>query len=120
MSVFATRGTLRSGFYATRLRSNGYTSVPVDTWTQQLIDQSIRATKAGRHDEATRFAEEAANRALAAGARTLILACTELPLALKDSPLLEACIDSTMELARCSVAESTSTCRNSGSQLPGS
>ncbi|MEP7244070.1 MAG: amino acid racemase [Gammaproteobacteria bacterium] len=120
VSVLATRGTLRSGFYAARLRGNDQAILPVDTRTQQLIDQAIGSIKAGRPDDAARFAEEGARRALAAGARTLVLACTELPLALKDSPLLEACVDSTMELARCSVAESMSTCRTSGSQPPGS
>ncbi|MEJ0040334.1 MAG: amino acid racemase [Gammaproteobacteria bacterium] len=110
VSVFATRGTIRSGFYAERLRDDGRAIVPVDTLTQQLIDRSIASTKAGLHAVAARFADEAARRALAAGAQTLVLACTELPLALAGSPLLEACVDSTMELARCSVAESTAKC----------
>lgn len=115
VSVLATRGTIRSGFYAERLRTAGHGIVPVDPGTQLLIDQSIGATKAGRHEHAARFADEAARRALAAGAQTLILACTELPLALKDSASLDACIDSTMALARYSVAESISNC-TSGSQ----
>lgn len=118
VSVLATRGTILSGFYAARLRHEHRVIVPVDPWTQQLVDESIGATKAGRRDHARRCADEAARRALAAGAQALVLACTELPLALQDSPLLDACVDSTMELARCSVAESTLTC-TSGSQQSG-
>lgn len=120
VSVFATQGTLRSGFYAKRLRNDGRAIVPVDTSTQQLIDRSIGSTKAGLHDIAARLADEAARRALAAGAQTLVLACTELPVALTGSPLLEVCVDSTMELARCSVAESLSKCSTPGSPTSGS
>lgn len=106
-AILATRGTLRSRVYEDRLGSE-FEPVAIDQDAQSLVDQAIRAVKAGERLRAAGFAHAAAQRALAAGAQVLILACTELPVAMADDPLLESCVDSTLALARLCVAESTS------------
>jgi aspartate racemase len=105
LAVLATRGALRSGIYAGRL--GDARMVTVEEAAQQLIDQAIAAVKAGQQPLAARLAEQAVEQLMAAGAQTLILACTDLSVALQDSAHRTRCIDSTMALARLCVAEST-------------
>jgi aspartate racemase len=106
VAILATRGTLRSGLYEGRLGEGSTRIVRVDEHAQLLIDHAIRAVKAGQRAPAAQSASEALDRTLDAGARVLILACTELPLALEYSPRLVDCVDSTLALARYCVAES--------------
>lgn len=53
-----------------------------------------------------RFAEAAAERLLAAGAKKLLLACTELPIAFCDSRFAGLAIDPTEALARACIKAS--------------
>jgi aspartate racemase len=106
-AILATRGTLRSGVYEGRLGAAVAPPVALDEATQTLVDQAIRAVKGGERQVAALAAREAADRALELGAEVLILACTELPVALDNDPISESCIDSTLALARLCVAEST-------------
>ena len=106
LGILATRGTIRSGFYATQLENRGAKVSHIDEGSQQLVDEAIAAVKAGHRDQAAHCARNAANRLLSRGADTLVLACTELPVALNDEPILSRCIDSTLELARSCIAES--------------
>ncbi len=106
-AILATRGTLRSGIYQRRLGNPDAECLIPDEAAQRLVDRAISAVKGGQQKAAASAAREAADRVLAKGADVLILACTELPVALQDDPLREWCIDSTLALARCCVAEST-------------
>lgn len=105
-AVLATRGTLRSGVYEGRLGEDVLPTVPLDEATQTLVDEAIRLVKAGKQQAAALATRAAAHATLKRGADVLILACTELPVALQGDPILESCVDSTLALARLCVAES--------------
>jgi aspartate racemase len=110
VAVLATRGTQRAGVYRGRLGKTFEPTLPVVEPVQILIDRAVAAVKAREYEPAAAAAREAARRLLDAGADTLILACTELPIALAESVLRERCIDSTLALARACVAEARRDC----------
>lgn len=106
VALLATRGTHRAGVYVGRLGEEYEPLLAIDDTVQELIDRSIAAVKAGDLTLASRAAGEAAERMLSKGADSLILACTELPIALTGSPMADKFIDSTLALARLCVKES--------------
>jgi len=94
--LMATRGTIKAGLYPSRLTSLGIACLAPDGPTQEGIDTAIRLVKAGRATEAQPFATAAERALLEQGAEAILLACTELPLALRSSPSTTAPrIDST-------------------------
>ncbi|WP_294770481.1 amino acid racemase [uncultured Rhodoferax sp.] len=106
VAIFATRGALLSGFYQRALAEQG-----VGTWLpdpedgQGEVDTCIREVKAGRFEAGGAALERACARAVAAGATALIMACTELPIAARYANTAGlALVDSSLELARASVA----------------
>ncbi|MFC5496925.1 aspartate/glutamate racemase family protein [Caenimonas terrae] len=106
VAIFATRGVISSGFYQQALarRDIGFW-VPGPTQEQEHIDSCIRLVKAGRLEEGGRSLELALRGAQSAGADTVILGCTELPLASQYVPAPQlTLIDSSLELARAAVA----------------
>lgn len=106
IALMATRGTVRARLYQSRFTEGGPRLLLPDEATQVLIDAAIAATKAGQRTLARRQAEDAGQRLLDAGADRLLLACTELPLALTGSPLLARGIDPTEALARACIKAS--------------
>jgi len=104
VGLLATTGTLLSHFYQSRLEPLLEQLLIPDPTDQAEIDAVIYETKAGRID--TVKAEACVTRMLAAGAEAVVLACTEMPLALADSDLGRYCIDATELLARACVAAS--------------
>lgn len=115
-AILATRGTLLSGIYSGRL--GAAEPVTLDEPAQQQVDLAIHSVKAGDHAAAAVAAREAGRRALLSGADVLILACTELPVALAGDPLLASCIDSTLALARLCILESANDPQIAGSPEP--
>jgi aspartate racemase len=105
LAVLGTRGLHRSGIYRRRLRDL-YTLAPGSESVQRLVDGAVQAVKAGQLERGTQLAEQAVRQSLESGAEIVLLACTELPLVLRDTPLMSACIDSTAALARLSIDES--------------
>lgn len=108
LSLLGTRGTAQSGFYRSRLAPYGARLVPIDATIQDVVDQAILAVKAGEYSHAHRAAAEAVRLSRSGGADTVILACTELPLALEGDPVLQWCVDSTLALARACATRSLS------------
>jgi aspartate racemase len=106
VALMATRGTHLAGVYSGRLGPAFEPLLSGDETVQKLVDVSIAAVKAGGLAEGTRAALEAADRLFSAGAEVLILGCTELPVALANTPVLDRCIDSTLALARLCVQAS--------------
>jgi aspartate racemase len=80
IGLMATRATLRSGFFEQRLPEVRF--VTPSEATQRQIDTAIAAVKAGDVDGARHSAAAAAQVFLEEGAELLLLACTELPVAL--------------------------------------
>ena len=105
LALLATRGALRSGIYQRRFAERAALQLP-DEASQHLLDQAIAAVKAGQQTLGARCAEQAADQLREAGAEVLILACTELPIALQNGRHAAHCIDSTRALARLCLAQS--------------
>lgn len=89
IGVMATSGTLLSGFYQRSLEAAGYNVLlPSSTDQSHLVDYAVALAKAGDLHTARQAARVAVDALFLRGARRVVLACTELPLAL-GSPMLE-------------------------------
>jgi aspartate racemase len=107
VGIIATRATLATHLYDSRLAARGYLPrMPDDLALHNIILPAIDLVKAGKTTEGGRLLLPAIEQFIARGARAVVLACTETPMALDavDSPLRCYCIDSTAALARACVA----------------
>jgi aspartate racemase len=106
VGLIATRATLVGRVYDDRLQAAGYRIVlPDDAALEQAVLPAILKVKQGDATAAGRMLEPVIDRVLDAGAQAVVLACTELPLALSaaGSPLATRCVDSNLALARACV-----------------
>ena len=105
VGLLATAGTLAAGIYPARLVRHGYECVvPDDGDVETLVTPGIGLVKAGRVAEAEELLRTAADNLLGRGARVVILACTEIPVALKDDDASEGrYVDATRALAEACV-----------------
>lgn len=104
IGVLATGGTLKAGIYSGRLARHGFTCVaPID---QDAVMRAIRLVKAGRVAEAGAILRNQARGLIAAGCGRVILACTEIPLALSasDEGFGDGLLDATQALAQACVS----------------
>lgn len=102
VALMATPVTIASGFYRDRIRAAGldYFETP-EHLTAQKILPAIRQVKAGATADATRLLEEAVDELFDLGADTILLACTELPVALETRLRTDTrLVDTTYALAR--------------------
>lgn len=107
VGLVASRGTIESRLYQSRLERRGIDCLTYDDDDiEDLFVPGCYAIKRNALEHGARLLEESAERLLQRGATRLILACTEVPLALTHigSPLLEHCIDTNQALARTCVA----------------
>ena len=107
VGLIATRATLTGKIFDAPIRKAGYhLQSPDDESMSQLVLPGIELVKAGQISEAGPLIEQAVQRLLENGADTVVLACTETPVALDAvaSPLRFKCVDSTAALARACVA----------------
>ena len=107
IGIIATRATLSAQIFDPALVRSGYTVLlPDEVVMNTLVLPGIEFVKAGDILRGGQLIEEAVRALLNQGARAVILACTETPLALDalKSPLRVHCVDSTAALARCCVA----------------
>jgi aspartate racemase len=109
IALMATRGTVRAGFYQRWLRTPARTITVPPEDIQDDLAASIAAVKAGDVARGRELASQAGQRLLDIGATQLLLACTELPVALANTRLQEFCIDATACLAEACVAFSRGT-----------
>ena len=104
VGLIATEGTFKAGFYQERLAAHGFPcALPSDAVTRSLVLPAIAHVKANRVAEAEPMFREAVRRVMAeSGAKAVILACTEVPVALSIAdPWVRAhCIDATEALAK--------------------
>jgi aspartate racemase len=94
VAVLATRGTMRAGIYRTALASAGLEPVEIDEALQEIADSVIYdRVKAGLPVEPALYLD-LLDRATAAGAEVVLLACTELSVADRriahDRPTIDA------------------------------
>jgi aspartate racemase len=80
-------------------------AAPDESTYDRAVQPAIDAVKRGATREAGQLLEPVIAAALDDGAAAVVLACTELPIALDavESPLRARCIDSTDALARACV-----------------
>ncbi len=105
-AIIATRATLHSRVFEQRLATRGISLRAVNGTTyDRAVQPAIDAVKRGATRDGGRLLEPVIAAELERGAGTVILACTELPVALDavESPLRNQCIDSTDALARACV-----------------
>ena len=111
LGIVATRATLHARVFEQRLSRRGIVlTAPDDASYDAAVQPAIDAVKRGATREGGRLLEPVVAAALEGGAVAVVLACTELPIALDaiDSPLRARCIDSTDALARACVRHWTS------------
>lgn len=107
VGLIGTDGTVKAGFFQQRLARHGLGCLLSSRDDQdRLVLPAIACVKANDLDQAHRLAIQAVERLHAAGARAVVLACTETPLAVEHAPCTAAghCIDATRALARACVA----------------
>ncbi|MES1912109.1 MAG: hypothetical protein MHM6MM_004440 [Cercozoa sp. M6MM] len=103
--LFATRGTIVSGFYQRMLQQEGIECVLPSSDVQSRVSEAILQVKAGDVEAGGRTLHQQANLAMQQSGATLLLqCCTEIPLAMDLITNGEVdqsqCIDSTAALAR--------------------
>ncbi|GAC1416894.1 MAG: aspartate/glutamate racemase family protein [Burkholderiaceae bacterium] len=102
VGLIATDGTLGANFYQSRFAARGITCVGNTPDEQRrLFTPGCYAIKRGRMDEGSTLLQAAAQCLVDRGAERLVLACTEVPIALRHagSAHLASCIDPTRALA---------------------
>lgn len=100
-ALMATRGTLTTGVYDRMPAGfSGHFEAP-DESVQSQVDDTIRLVKAGQEAEARRIGSQALQQLIdEQGYNGVVLACTELPVALRQTAHDAYCLDATQALAR--------------------
>ncbi len=101
VGVLATTGTLTAGLYQERLAHRGFIGRTPDAAGQAQVMRAIRLVKAGQRSEAAAILQGQAEALVTAGCRHVVMACTEIPLALETvgGPLCAVLVDATEALA---------------------
>lgn len=100
LGLLATAATLKAGLYQERLAAAGYPAlVASDEVMTTAVLPAIALVKRDRAAEAALLLAQAVEHLRGGGAGHVLLACTELPVALAAAPH-PACIDATEALAR--------------------
>ena len=107
IGLMGTPATLKLGLYQAPLQARGHEVVAPDEHGLQLCVAAIAAVKGNRPELAYEPAAECVQGLIARGADTIVLGCTELPLALPHARRSEfgvAFTDSIDALARAAIA----------------
>jgi aspartate racemase len=105
VGILATEATLRARIYHDQLAAHDVDAlVPDDALQATHVSAGIGAVKGGRIDEARLLLTHAARALIERGADALLLACTEIPVALAGVALPAPAVDPTDALARACVA----------------
>jgi aspartate racemase len=106
VGLLATAATLNADLYQSRLEARGHPSLmPGPLVMRERVLPAIALVKRDRAAEAAPLLEAAVADLVAQGAELVVLACTELPVALAalGAPQV-ACLDATEALARATIA----------------
>ena len=99
--LLATTGTVQTGIYQSAADRYGIRLLTPDEFGQAAVmDMIYRGVKAGAGEYDTTAVEDVVSALFTAGAQTMILGCTELPLAAELYHLAFQTVDPTMELAK--------------------
>lgn len=103
VGLLATTGTVAAGFYQSRFNARGIECLLSSSDEQQtLVAPAIECVKRNDLAQAHALATQAARQLLGRGAQTVVMGCTELPLAIeyRAADVSGHCIDATRALAR--------------------
>jgi aspartate racemase len=103
VALLATRATLAAQVYDAALAAGGYRPLlPTDAEQADAVLPAIARVKAGDATGAAQLLTPVIESLLGRGAGAVLLACTELPIALDAvrSPLRERCVDTSRALAQ--------------------
>ena len=99
--LLSTTGTVQTGIYQKAASKHGIELlIPDDEGQRYVMSVIYNGVKAGKRDYDTTIYEKTVQSLFDLGAETMILGCTELPVAMEMYGLDFACIDPTLELAR--------------------
>ncbi|HVX30320.1 MAG TPA: amino acid racemase [Nitrolancea sp.] len=105
VGILATAGTIWSRLYQNAFEREGLSSLVPDEAGQARVSAAIAGVKAGRTGaEETALVQATAAKLVERGAQSLIVACTELPLILRQEHVTVPLFDPTRILARSAVA----------------
>jgi aspartate racemase len=106
VGIMATEATLAMRLYQDGLEAQGWRCIaPSAAAMQQLVNPAIALIKANRVAEAYAPLADCVAGLVAEGARTLIVACTDIPMGLQAGPAVEVpIVDSTDALAKSAIA----------------
>lgn len=99
-ALLATTGTFRTGIYQSRFDGRVQLLTPNEEEQEAVMDMIYGGVKAGVTDYDASKVQACAERLIAEGAQTIILGCTELPLAMELYRLDFPATDPTLELAK--------------------
>jgi len=99
-ALLATTGTFRTGIYQSRFEGRVRLLTPTPDEQEAVMDMIYGGVKAGVADYDASKVQACAERLIAEGAQTVILGCTELPLAMELYHLDFPATDPTLELAK--------------------
>jgi aspartate racemase len=103
VGLIGTDGTLQAGFYQQRFSDRGIECLTSTADEQrQLVLPAIAAVKSNALPQSHALAMQAVSALLDRGAKAVVLACTETPVAVefRPHPLASRCVDATRALAR--------------------
>jgi aspartate racemase len=103
IGLMAAESTLASGFYAQKLAASNYVCMTLpQAQNEQLVFPAIKLVKKGDLRAASSMFRDAINELHITGAKAVVFACTEIPVALNAEPEAadQTCIDGTEALAR--------------------
>ena len=104
--LLATDGTVQTGLYQQCFEGAGIRLlIPDERGQRAIMDMTYEGVKAGNLDYDAAAAREAMEALLRQGAETLILGCTELPLAVKQYGIELPAADPTLELALAAIRQ---------------
>ena len=103
VGLMCSDGTLGSGYYDRRLEAAGFSILRPTAAMQVRMMAAIYAVKVGDMVRAEDLSRALAREFLAAGASVLLVACTELPIALGPDMDRLPCLDATVCLAEACV-----------------
>lgn len=105
VGVLGTTSTIEGRLYQERLSQKGLSCRAPDAAAQEEVMRGIRLVKAGQLAEATEILRAQAEALVAAGCGEVVMACTEIPVALAavEGELRTKLVDATEALARACV-----------------
>lgn len=103
IAVLATRGTVKAGIYSKRLEPEGFDMVRLEAEEQAMVDAVIHGVKKGSLGDAQADMHKLLETLAMRGVKTVILGCTELPIAQQGLPTKMLMVDTSLSLAKVSL-----------------